>query len=148
MSGTGKSSVLGRLADLGYRTVDTDEGGFTVSVRSGSGTERLWREERMQALLSASDADLIFVSGTCRNQVLFYPQFDRIVLLSAPPSVLVERLTMRTNNPYGSKPEEVAETLRFVESVEPLLRKAATLEVDTTAPLGEVVRTVLQHVLE
>ena len=102
----------------------------------------------MQALLSATDADLIFVSGTYRNQVRFYPQFDRIVLLSAPPAVLVERLAMRTNNPYGSKPEEVAETLRFVETVEPLLRKAATLEVDTTAPLDEVVRTILQHVLE
>ncbi|TME21669.1 MAG: ATP-binding protein [Chloroflexi bacterium] len=137
-----------RLADLGYRTFDTDEGAFTVSVQSDPGTERLWREDRMQALLSATDADLIFVSGTCRNQVRFYPQFDRIVLLSAPPAVLVERLAMRTNNPYGSKPEEVAETLRFVETVEPLLRKAATLEVDTTAPLDEVVRTILQHVLE
>lgn len=89
MSVTGKSTVLRRLAELGYRVIDTDEGGFTVSVQSASGTERLWREDRIQAILSAFiDADVMFVSGTCRNQVRFYPQFDRIVLLSAPASVL------------------------------------------------------------
>jgi hypothetical protein len=36
--------------------------------------------------------------------------------------VLVERLTTRTNNLYGKKPDEVAETLRFLQTVEPMLR--------------------------
>jgi shikimate kinase len=148
MSGTGKSSVLRRLGELGYRTVDTDDDGFTATVQSESGTEQLWREDRIQAVLSAADVDVLFVSGTCRNQVSFYPQFDRIVLLSAPVPVLVDRLATRMNNPYGRTAEELAETLRFVETVEPLLRDTATLEVDTTAPLDKVVRTILQHVLE
>jgi len=148
LSGTGKSSVLLRLRELGYRTLDPDEGDFTMTVPSGAGVERLWREDRIQAALSAANAELLFVSGTCRNQVRFYPQFDHIVLLSAPASVLVERLTRRTNNPYGKRPEELAETLLYVETVEPLLRKSATLEVDTSAPLEQVVSSILEHVRE
>jgi dephospho-CoA kinase len=147
MSGTGKSSVLRRLADLGYRTVDTDEGDLTVEVRSSSGaSERLWREDSIQALLSSPNADLLFISGTCRNQARFYRWFDHIVLLTAPPSVLVERLTTRSNNQYGKAREELAETLRFVETVEPLLRGAATLELETTVSLEAIVDAILQHV--
>jgi len=64
------------------------------------------------------------------------------------PPCCVDRLATRTNNPYGRQPEEVAETLHFVETLEPLLPNAATLELDTTGPVDEVVRTILQHVLE
>ena len=86
MSGVGKSSLLQELARRVYRTVDTDYGDFHETVDG----ERLWREDRIAALL-AEDGPLI-VSGTTRNQVVFYPLFDHIVLLSAPAEVLVERL--------------------------------------------------------
>ena len=87
-----------------------------------------------------------FLAGACRNQVNFYPQFYYIVLVSAPAMVLIDRLTTRSNNPYGKSPAELAETLRLVETVEPLLRAAATLEIDTTAPLDEVVQAILDVV--
>jgi shikimate kinase len=147
MSGTGKSTVITRLAELGYKAVDSDYGEFTLDVDSGGERERLWREDRIQEVLSADDADVLFISGTSRNQVQFYPQFDHIVLLSAPADVLVQRLSRRTNNPYGHSPTEVADTLRFLQTVEPLLRSRATLELDTTAPVDEVVASILQHVL-
>ena len=147
MSGTGKSTVINKLGELGYKVVDTDYGGFTVEVDSGAGAERLWRDDRIQEVLSADNADVLFISGTSRNQVKFYPQFDHIVLLSAPAHVLVERLTTRTNNPYGKKSDEVAETLRLLQTVEPLLRGLATLEVDTSTSLERVITAILDHVL-
>jgi shikimate kinase len=147
MSGTGKSAVINKLGELGYKVIDTDYGGFTVEVDSGAGPERLWRDDRVQEVLSADDADVLFISGTSRNQVKFYPQFDHIVLLSAPAHVLVERLTTRTNNPYGKKSDEVAETLRLLQTVEPLLRGPATLEVDTSTSLDRVIKAILDHVL-
>src|SRR5438067_12761910 len=52
MSGVGKSTVVARLAQLGYRAIDTDEGGLSVDVHSPAGRERLWREDRIQELLS------------------------------------------------------------------------------------------------
>jgi dephospho-CoA kinase len=45
LSGVGKSTVVGCLAQLGYRAIDTDEGGLSVDVHSAAGRERLWRED-------------------------------------------------------------------------------------------------------
>jgi hypothetical protein len=80
------------------------------------------------------------------NMGKFRVQFDHIVLLSAPAAVIVERLATRTNNPYGKHPDEVARVLGLVQTIEPLLRKAAGHEIDTSAPLDEVVATVLRLV--
>lgn len=146
MSGTGKSTVINRLGELGYKAYDTDYGGYTVHLDVGEGPEWLWREDRIQELLSAEDAEALFISGTSRNQVKFYPQFDHIVLLSVPVPVLIERLTTRTTNPYGKHPDELAQTLEFVQTVEPSLRRSATLEIDTRAPLEEVITAILDHV--
>jgi broad-specificity NMP kinase len=144
MSGTGKSTVLGRLAALGYKSVDTDYGDWHEWVDGPDGRDWVWHEERMRELLATEDADALFVSGTVSNQHKFYPQFDHVVLLSAPTPVLLERLATRTNNPYGKSPEEIAEILGYVETVEPLLRRRATCEIDTSAPLDEVVKRILR----
>jgi dephospho-CoA kinase len=143
MSGVGKSSLLHELARRGYRTVDTDYGDYHEDVDG----ERLWRADRIADLLASVEPAPLFVQGTTRNQVEFYPQFEHIVLLSAPADVLVERLTTRTTNPYGKDPAELAETLDYLESVEPLLRKAACLEVVTTVPVAQVADIVLAHCL-
>lgn len=145
MSGTGKSTLLHELAARGYRTVDTDYGDYFETVDG----ERLWREDRISALLASAPAQLpgvLFVQGTTRNQGLFYPHFTHIVLLSAPAGVLAERLTTRATNPYGKDPAELAETLEYQQTVEPLLRAAATLEVVTTVPVTQVADIVLDHV--
>jgi shikimate kinase len=146
MSGAGKSSLLDELASRGYRTVDTDYGGYHETVDG----ETLWREDQIAALLADESEEyprVLFVQGTTRNQTLFYPRFDHIILLSAPAEVLVERLTMRTTNPYGKDLAELVETLGYLETVEPLLRTAATLEVITSVPVARVADIVLEHVL-
>lgn len=143
MSGVGKSSLLAELARRGHRTVDTDYGDYHETIDG----EQLWREDRIAALLDEDGQDPLIVSGTTRNQVVFYPLFDHIVLLSAPAEVLVERLTTRTTNPYGKDLAQVAETLGYLETVEPLLREAATLEVVTTVPVAQVADIVLAHCL-
>jgi shikimate kinase len=142
MSGTGKSTILGELAARGQTTVDTDYGGWTERV----GNEWLWREDRIATLLSTDDAGVLFVSGTVRNQSKFYGRFDHVVLLSAPAAVMSDRLRSRVNNPYGKHPQELAEILDFKQTVEPALRRAADLEIDTTAPVDEVVRRILRLV--
>ncbi len=157
MSGTGKSTIIGELAARGYRAVDADgdefsrwaedEGSVVADVTPVDGNKDwVWREDRIQNLLSTGGTDLLFVSGCAENMPKFFPQFDLIVLLSAPASVIVERLRTRTINQYGKRPEEVARVLSLVESIEPLLRRAAGYEIDTSAPLGEVIATLLQLV--
>lgn len=157
MSGVGKSAVIGELAARGYKAVDADSDEFSEWVEVSGDTSTLgspawgardwmWREDRIQELLSTEDADMLFVSGCAENMRKFLPQFDHIVLLSAPADVIAERLRTRTNNPYGKRPDEVARVLSLVETVEPLLRRAAGHEIDTSACLKDVVVTLLQLV--
>jgi shikimate kinase len=87
---------------------------------------------------------VLFLAGCSPNQGRFYPQFDRIILLTAPAHLIVERLATRTNNPYGKRPEEVARVLVLLRTIEPLLRRGAGHVVDTSAPLDQVVAEVLR----
>jgi shikimate kinase len=152
MSGAGKSTVTRELAAHGYKAVDADEDGLSevVSVPLDEptglepGQDWVWNEERIQALLSTEDAEVLFLSGCAPNQGQFYPQFDLVILLSAPANVIVERLATRTNNPYGKRPGEIERTLNLIDSIEPLLRRGASHELNTTAPLDEVVTEILR----
>jgi shikimate kinase len=156
MSGVGKSAVLEELAARGYRAVDTDYGGLSdvVSVPPeeptglGPGSDWVWREDRIQDLLSMAGTDVLFLGGCAPNQVKFYPQFEHIILLTAPVAVIVERLATRTTNPYGKRPEEVARVLDLVQTIEPLLRSGCQHVVDTRVPLHQVVAEVLRLVGE
>lgn len=141
MSGTGTSSVIRELAARGYRAVDLDEPGWSGHDPDGNW---VWREDRVRELLATNQSEVLFVSGCTDRQGEFYPQFDHIVLLSAPREVIIERLATRTTNSYGKHPDELAEVLYYLETVEPLLRAGATHEIDTTASLEHVVMEILR----
>ena len=155
MSGTGKSTVIGELAARGFNAIDADTDAWSEWVEfTGAPGESpvepdrdwVWREDRVQGLLSTEDTDLLFLSGCAMNMGKFYPHFDHIVLLSAPADLIVQRLATRTNNPYGKHPDEVARVLGLMQTIEPRLRNAAGHEVDTSAPLDEVVAMILRLV--
>jgi hypothetical protein len=84
------------------------------------------------------------MSGTGKSK--FHAQFDHIALLTAPLGTLVGRLETRASNSDGTEPEELRRFLEDVEEVEPLLRRVATAEVETTMPLDDVVGTILRLV--
>src|SRR5436305_843133 len=84
-------------------------------LRADSGTELgdspvrenedwVWREDRIADLLATEDVDLLFLSGCAENMGTFLPQFDQVILLSAPADTIVERLQTRTTNAYGKHP--------------------------------------------
>ncbi|THJ65776.1 ATP-binding protein [Arthrobacter echini] len=129
MSGAGKTTLLHELSRRGHRTIDTDYDGWTLP----DGT---WDEARMSALLASTPS--LVLQGTVENQGRFYGDFAAVVLLSAPVDVLIERVSSRTNNPYGRAAEEQLVIRRQVLDVEPLLRKGATLELDGRRPVSEL----------
>jgi shikimate kinase len=133
MSGAGKTTLLDELQRRGHLTADTDYDDWQLP-------DSTWDEPRMHQFLVSNPA--VIVSGTAENQGRFYDQFEHVVLLSAPLDVLVERLATRTNNPYGKTAEQRAQVARYVDTVEPLLRRGATLELDGRRPTSELADVV------
>ena len=133
MSGTGKSTLLHVLAERGHLTVDTDYDGWTLD-------DGRWDATGISKLLDR-EPDVV-VAGTVDNQGDFYDRFHHVVLLSAPLDVLIERVSSRTTNPYGQTADEQAEIARYIQTVEPLLRRTATMELDGRASVSELVGAV------
>lgn len=163
MSGVGKSTVIRELAARSYKAIDADYDGWSHWINMHTGLpvappapgeygwddcDWVWHEARMRELLSGDDNETLFVAGTAPNQGKFYDRFSHIILLSAPASVIVERLAARTNNPYGTTPRSLTRVLEHLETVEPRLRQVAGFEVDTNAPLAVVVARIMQFVGE
>ncbi|MEV4017495.1 AAA family ATPase [Nonomuraea angiospora] len=141
MSGTGKSTALEMLAARGHRAVDTDTDQWShwVTLPDGS-PDWVWREPAISDLLANHREGALFVAGCKSNQGRFYPQFDQVVLLSAPAEIMLARIATRTNNPFGKRPEEREAILRDLANVEPLLRATSTVEIDASAPIDKVVQ--------
>ena len=141
MSGTGKSTALDRLRRRGFEAVDTDEGGWSVWCEEDGGY--VWREERIVGLLAAERETTLYVSGTVSNQGRFYPDFDAVVLLTAPADVLLGRIESRTTNDYGKDADERELVLTHLAEVEPLLRATCTHEIDASRPIEDVVAELI-----
>ena len=137
MSGTGKSTALAELRKCGFEVVDTDEPGWTEWDDEDDGY--VWREDRVAELLARNREATLYVSGTVSNQGRFYPEFDAVVLLSAPAEVLLGRIGNRTTNDYGKSAEERELILGHLAEIEPLLRATCTHEIDAAQPVEDVV---------
>jgi len=153
VSGVGKSTVVVRLGELGYRALDLDSPEWSEWVESADGggptplepgKDWVWREDRVRELLTEDGDGLLFVSGCAPNLGKFRDRFDGVVMLSVAVEVMAERLVHRTTNAYGKHPEELARSLEFRETVEPLLRATADVELDGAAPLDEVVAEIVR----
>lgn len=151
MSGTGKSTVIEELAGLGFKAVDVDSPAYSEMVPApedeltgpGPGRDWVWQPQRVQELLATEDAEVLFIAGTSPNQGAFYSQFDHVILLSAPKEVILDRLRTRANNAFGKRPDEVERVLALIDEIEPRIRRGADHEIDTSAPLDQVVTEIL-----
>jgi hypothetical protein len=146
MSGTGKSAALAELGRRGFRVVDTDLPGWSEWREDGAdpdGGGWFWREDRIAELLVSEDERTLYVSGCVSNQRKFYDRFDAIVLLSASPEVILDRIDRRTTNDYGKRLGDRDLILFHLETVEPLLRATCTHEIDASKPLDEVVAELI-----
>lgn len=147
MSGTGKSTLMSEFASRGYVAFDVDDPNLGLTYPRDHG-ELGWNVESIRNLLSRTTASPLFLAGCSDEQVELYAEFDYIVLLSAPPETLRERLASRIGNDYGKSPQQLAAVFHYVETVEPLLRRCADLEVITTVEVECVAKVILEHLAE
>lgn len=142
MSGTGKSTTLQTLAARGWTAVDTDEGDWLVPDADG---DTIWDAGKIQRLLNDQPAEKrLVVSGTVRNQGQFRDRFDVVVLLTAPLPVMLDRVSRRATNPYGSTAAQRGEISANTRAVLPLLRASADLEIDTSVASPDAVSDTIE----
>ena len=131
--------------------LDADAPGYSVEIAVsedeltglGPGRDWVWREAAIRSALDRPDP-ILFISGCSPNQGDFYPSLTHIILLTASPTVIRERLRTRTTNAFGKDPGELERALLLQTEIEPLLRRSATHVIDTSVPLDEVVAEVLR----
>lgn len=139
MSGTGKSAVVHDLKLRGHLAYDADDDALTAPDSAGVWR---WRVEAVRELVSAPHDTTLFFAGCSDEQREF--AWGLTILLTAPESVVVERLRTRTSNTFGKTAGEMARVMADLRAVEPLLRQAADVVVDTQLPITAVSDTVLE----
>lgn len=153
MSGTGKSAVIAELAARGYRAHDLDTPEWSEWVAASpsdkltpvEGRDWVWRQDRVRRLLMDHQDGRLFIAGTSENMSTMFLLIDAIILLSAPLSMLVDRLASRPIGGYGHSSADRRKVADLVSTVEPLLRQVAHLEIDTQRPVQATVEEILRR---
>ncbi len=141
LSGVGKSTTIGALRERGFTAYDADYGDLSLQQDG----DWIWNLDRFTELLDTAGDEPFFLSGAAPNMGQLRHRFDHVVLLAVSTEVMAERMIHRTTNVYGKDPADRATAVSYKETVEPLLRKGATLEIDTSAPVAAVVSAILAH---
>jgi shikimate kinase len=154
MSGTGKTAVIRELAARGHQAHDLDTPEWSAwidadpadALTPAQGKDWVWREDRVRALLSQPEGGILFIGGCAENMGRLFPLIDTVILLSTPVATIMERLQARSTGGYGSTAEERQRVGDLIASIEPLLRKSADHEIDTSGSVHATVDAILRIV--
>ncbi|MFJ8942993.1 AAA family ATPase [Streptomyces sp. NPDC102395] len=162
-SGTGKSTVCGRLRERGHVALDADEDGFSRWTDRADGkvvtdpphpVPRGWLDrygwvivrERVETLVDESRSGVAFLCGSAENEADVLDLFDLIVCLVIDEATLRHRLATRTTNPFGQHPEELAAALKWNPRMRPMYESRGATIIDACKPVTEVVDSVVDAV--
>lgn len=161
VSGAGKTSVAEELERRGFHVVHGDRvlayhgdpetgekletpAGLSQAEAAEWGYPRwIWPVDRVLALQADRSHAVTFFCGGTRNAEKFIHGFARIFVLDVDRDTLKSRLAGRGDDEFGGKPAELDIVLRY-QAMREIIRPD-TIHIDTGAPLGQVVDTVLAH---
>ncbi len=150
VSGTGKTSVCDELQRRGYHAVHGDrELAFQGDPETGIPTDgishehHIWDIGKVKALVASKDNELTFFCGGSRNFSKFIDLFDGVFALDVDSNTLNQRLMLRPDDEWGSKPAERELALRLLQTKEDIPKNAMTI--NATKPLAEVVDEIIRH---
>lgn len=155
LAGTGKSTIARELTRRGFDAIDASDPEWSEWKRvrpagsdsEGPRDEWLWQLEQVRLFLQEQMSGLVFVTGCAANQGELYAEFDHIMLLTASPERMIERLEPRWDLRIAEDRFERYLVLQSLERVLPMLRRSADKEIDTTnRGVEEVVEMVLTAV--
>lgn len=160
VAGTGKSTLAKELRRRGYAAYDTEEG-FSYYVDKETGErcayptqpsqewydrhERVFDEKILMNLMKKHADELLFIASITANQAKYYPQFDKIFLLTAPDEVVTHRLGTRTNNYFGRHPLDLQRVIGRHQQFDDELKALGAVVIDSTQPIEAVADEILKH---
>lgn len=164
MSGSGKSTIMAYLKQLGYEVHGVDEEGYADWINRRSGkietfddidpdfdihswyTDHDWvlSLEKITQLAHSSKEALVFLCGNAGGEEKALPLFDTVFVLRVDNETLRHRLTHRTNNDFGKHPSELDQIFKWNDDkyYEKYVKHGA-IEVDGTMPTKDVVEKIL-----
>lgn len=163
VAGTGKSTLAKELRQRGYAAYDTEEGfSYYVDKRTGErcvypknpspewyqSHERVFDEKVLMNLFKRHGGQPLFIASITANQAKYYPQFDKIFLLTAPDDVITHRLGTRTNNYFGRHPLDLQRVIGRHQQFDDELKALGAIVIATTKPIQQVVEEILRRVDE
>lgn len=160
VAGTGKSTLAKELRDRGFAAYDTEEG-FSYHINKKTGEraiypanpspewyeqhERVFDEKILENLFKKHQNENLFISSITANQSKYYPDFDKIFLLTAPNDVIIHRLGTRTNNYFGRHPLELQRVIGRHEQFDDELKAIGAVVIDSTQPIKAVAEAILSQ---
>ncbi len=157
VSGTGKTSVAEALERRGYHVMHGDrvlaycgdpETGAPLDLPVDATLQwrqahHIWDVGKVRAVLADKTKPVSFFCGGSRNWQHFIDLFDKVFVLDVDAETLNRRLINRPEDEFGGKPDECAFVLRLHQTEEDIPRDG--IRIDATAPLEQVVDTILRH---
>lgn len=145
MSGVGKSTVLNFLHKDGHITIDLDEGDWIIFDESVD--DYLMDTNKIIAFIQNNQKKHLFLAGTTINQREIYPYVDYVISLTAPLSVMRDRINMRTNNPFGKSETEWSRILEDTKLFETQIIGGSDFTVSTDQAIEKTVREIYEFTL-
>lgn len=157
VSGAGKTSVATELERRGFHVVHGDRAlAYHGDPRTGARVEapagaslawqqghHIWDVGTVRALVADQSRPETFFCGGSRNWGQFSGLFDKVFVLDVDRQTLERRLIDRPEDEFGGRPDERAFVLRLHQTEEDIPQHG--IRIDATAPLNQVVDTILDH---
>jgi broad-specificity NMP kinase len=161
VAGTGKSTLAKELRKRGYAAYDTEEG-FSYYVNKQTGQRdsypanptqewydkhhRIFDEQVLANLFKKHKDEPLFIASITANQAKFYPEFDKIFLLTAPDDVITHRLGTRTNNYFGRHPLDLQRVIGRHQQFDEELLADGAVAIDSTRPIEAVASQIIDNI--
>lgn len=157
--GTGKSTVVEKLAERGVFSIDADSiRGLTHWIDNDTGEVSEWHQgmsndwykkhkyicdkEKLINLIKNSPKDVVAVAGLFNNRSELRDLFDKVFLLQCKEEIFMKRIIERESHDFGKHPLDQENILSWYKDFEREVLKEGAIPINTDRPLADVVNEI------
>lgn len=163
ISGTGKSTVVEKLAEKGVFPIDADSvKGLTHWIDKETKEKSEWHagmsdawykkhqyicyKEKLIDLINSSSKDIVIVAGLFNNRSELRELFDKVFLLQCKEETFMKRIIERESHDFGKHPLDQENILSWYKNFERGVLEEGAILINTDRPLEEVVEEILSNI--